>query len=239
MNLGAKTYDDPLFIKSVEKSADFLEIMAIEGKDYTFLKEFSKPIVIHAQHEVFGLNTADPSKRAKNLSSISYAIKMADMFKSKKVVLHPGRVDEENCSEEEAISFIKSINDERILLENICFPKSSLCLTPENMAKVLKETGKGFCLDINHAIVAALSLNKDPYEFLEEFSKLNPQLYHLGGQDINENDKTHLSFKNSNLDLNKIFKIIPKNAEITLEVTTNANLTNYDLNFIRKFIGEK
>lgn len=236
MNIGAKTYGDVDFMKKVDNSADFFEIMAIEGKDYSFLKNFSKPIVIHAQHESFGVNNADKTKKIKNLSSISCAIKMADKYKSKKIVLHPGRIDEKNCSEEEAISFINSIKDDRILIENVCYPESNLCLTPESMTRVLKETGKGFCFDINHAIVAAQYLNKDPYSFLEEFSKLKPQLYHLGGQDITLKDKTHLSFKNSNIDLNKIFKIIKRDIDITLEVTVNPSDTLYDIDFMRKFI---
>ena len=67
MKIGIKTFDDALLLESLKEKADFIEVMAIEGNNYDFLKKFSLPIVIHAQHEVFGIN--NPSLTLIQLSS--------------------------------------------------------------------------------------------------------------------------------------------------------------------------
>jgi len=244
MKIGVKTWSSESFLKSFEKKADFFEIQAIEKNKYEFLKKFSKPLVIHAQHYGFGINHADKTIYKKNLKSINFARKMADSFKSKIIIMHPGELTNKNCSKEQAIKFAKNIKDKRILIENV--PRSKierLCTTPQETKEFLKLTNKKFCLDINHAISTALLLKQDYIKVLKEFIKLKPSHYHLGGQKIKKRlsgklkDMTHLGFKNSNIPLKRIMKIIPKNAYITLEVTTNIKKTEYDLNFIKNIIS--
>ena len=235
MKIGVKNYGDLDYFRALNDRVDFFEIMAIEGKDYSFMEEFDKPITIHAQHEGFGINIADKTKTEKNLSSIRFAISLADKFNSKFIILHPGKVIDENCSEEQAISFLNSIKDKRVIVENVVFVKNKIGVTPESISKLMKVTGRGLCFDVNHAIVTALELGKDPYEFLKEFVKLKPSYYHIGGQKMSKGaDGTHLSFKDSDIDLDKIFKIIPKNAQIALEVSRDIENTKYDADLIRK-----
>ena len=45
----------------------------------------------------------------------------------------------------------------------------------------------------------------------------------------------HKSFRDSEMDMEKIMKIIPDRAEITLEVTTDVENTKYDVDFVRRF----
>ena len=99
----------------------------------------------------------------------------------------------------------------------------------------LKETKAGFCFDINHAIETAIYLNEDYIEFIKKFVELKPAHYHLGGQNIKQK-KGHISFKESDIDLKKILELIPKNAEITLEVSTDIEKTKEDLKIIRNLI---
>jgi len=235
MKIGVKNYGDLNYFRALNDKADYFEIMAIPGKDYSYMDEFDKPIAIHAQHEGFGINIADKSKVDKNLESINFAISLADRFNSKVIIQHPGKIDDKNCSEEQAISFLNSIKDKRVIIENVTFVKNRICVTPENISKFMKKTGKGLCFDVNHAIVTALELKKDPYEYLREFVKLKPSYYHIGGQKMSLGaNGTHFSFKNSDIDLEKIMKILPKNAEVTLEVSMNAEDTKYDVDLIRK-----
>ena len=93
MKIGVKTFDDTNVLKHFEDKADFFEIMAIRGKDYSFLKKFSLPLVIHKEHQNFGINIADKTKQKINLESVNHAIKIADMVNSKKLILHPGLID--------------------------------------------------------------------------------------------------------------------------------------------------
>jgi endonuclease IV len=232
MKFGVKNFDDRTFFKHFEDEAYFFEVMAIEGKDYSFLKEFNLPIVVHAQHEGFGVNNADKTKITKNESSINFAISMANQYKSSKIILHPGFIADENCSEEQAISFINSIKDKRVLIENLSAREGCFCATPQQTKKFLKATGKDFCFDINHAIMTAIILKQDYLEIIKEFIKLKPNHYHLGGQDLKQN-KAHLSFKESYINLKEIIKLIPKDAEITLEVTTDIKKTEEDIKIIK------
>jgi deoxyribonuclease IV len=239
MKIGVKTYDNMDFLEYFKDKCDFFEVMAIETIDYSFLKNFSKPIVIHAQHERFLINNADKLKETKNLASSDFARKLADNTKSKKIILHPGRIENNNCSEENSINFFKNIKDKRILIENCPNRKNFLLSTPLKAKEFLKQTDKGFCLDINHAIETAIYEKIDYLDVLKAFIKLRPVHYHLCGQRI-ETGETHLAFEDgSDIDLDEIFKLIPKNAEITLEVSTDIKKTENDLNLIKKYIKIK
>ncbi|MDD5700336.1 MAG: TIM barrel protein [Candidatus Nanoarchaeia archaeon] len=236
MKIGVKTFNDPAFLRHFEKDADFFEIMAIEGKDYSFLSEFSKPIIIHAQHHKFGINNSDKTKHQKNSNSIKFARDLANKNQSTKIIVHPGELIDNNCSLQESLSFINSLNDSRTLIENMPHPQKYLCSTPEQMAEYIKETGLGFCFDINHAISAALVVEKDPYSFIEGFVNLKPSHYHLCGHKIKDKDITHLNFVDSEIDLKKIFSMLPKDAEITLEIPNDVEKTEKDIEMIRSFI---
>ena len=113
--------------------------------------------------------------------------------------------------------------------------KRFLCATPEETKEFMKKTGVKLCLDINHAVETAVYLNKNYLEFIKEFIKLKPAHYHLGGQNIKQN-KSHIDFKGSDINLKEILKLIPKDAEITLEVTTDIEKTKEDLKFIKNIL---
>jgi endonuclease IV len=239
MKLGVKTFDNPKFLKYFENKADFFEIMASQKVNYSFLKDFSLPMVIHAEHMGFNMNPADKTKKDINLKSINYAIKIANLANSKKIIFHPGVIENKNCSFEEAVSFINNIQDERIIIENLPLKEESsisLCSTPKNTKKLLKETGKGFCFDVNHSILTSIFLKKNLNYFTKEFLKINPTHFHIGGQKIKFPFKDHLSFKNSELNIKEILDLYPKNAEITLETETDIKSVDFDLEYIKKNI---
>jgi sugar phosphate isomerase/epimerase len=242
MKIGVKNYSDEEYFSALLDRADFLEVMAIPGKDYSYLGKLGKPITIHAQHERFGINVADKTKKEKNLESINFAIELANKFNSKVIIQHPGKIVNEHCSEEQAIDFLNSIKDKRVIIENVTHIKNKIGITFEGVGDIMKKTGKGLCFDVNHAIITALELGKDPYEYLMEFVKLKPAYYHIGGQEIHGGaEGTHLSFKDkeSNIDLDKVLKIIPKDAQIALEVSTDIEKTKYDVDLTRKLDKER
>lgn len=159
MKIGVKTFDSENFLKHFENKADFFEIMAVQKNDYSFLKKFSLPIVIHAEHERFGINSSDISKKEENLKSLNFAIKVANLANSKKIIAHPGSVEKgnPNSSIKNSIDFYREIDDERILIENVSDEGTlpnfiRLCRTAKEAKKFIKETRKGFCFDVNHAL---------------------------------------------------------------------------------------
>lgn len=235
MKIGVKTYSSPEFLKHFGKEVDFFEVMVADGNNYDFVKTLSKPVVIHAQHETLGINNADSTQIAKNTASFESARKVADSCKAKRIILHPGRINDKNCSRETFVSFVKKLKDKRILVENLI--GNYLCTTPEETASIMKATGAGLCLDINHAIFTALALKQDPLDMIREFVELKPVHYHLGGQRMRVGDMAHLSFQDSDLDIVGILKLIPEDAEITLEVSTDIKKVENDIKIIRQIIS--
>ena len=239
MKIGVKTYDNADFLHQFKKNADFFEIMAVQDNDYSFLGEFSKakPIVVHAEHQAFGTNPADKSKEIQDKGSIKFAQQIANLNGTEKIVIHPGRIENTNCKKENAINFIKSLKDKRILIENLP-SENSLCKTPDEVKEFMKKTKCGFCFDINHAIISAINQKKDYIKFLKEFIKLKPSHYHFGGQKIAEKKDSHLSLAESEIDLKEIIKLLPKNAEITLETEQDIEKTEQDIKIIKNMIKQ-
>jgi deoxyribonuclease-4 len=238
MKIGVKTFNNEEFLKYFEDKANFFEVQAIQKNNYDFLKKFSKPMIIHAEHMGFGINPTDKKIYEKNLNSLNFARELADKTKSKKIILHPGHIINNNYSKEQSIYFVNSLNDKRIIIENLSPINNGICETPKEMKEFMKLTGAGFCLDINHAIQTALILGIDYMKFLKDFLKLKPVHFHIGGQKLLKEDIAHKSFKDSELNLREILKLFPKDAEITLETAIPIKEVEEDLITIREVIKE-
>ena len=63
---------------------------------------------------------------------------------------------------------------------------------------------------------------------------MNPIHYHLGGEKI-PRGISHIGFNDSDLNLGKVFSLISKDAEITLEVGINEEEVSEDLKIVEKF----
>ena len=238
MKFGVKIFCDANFADYFKDKADFLEVMAIEGKDYSFLENYPLPIVIHAMHHGFGINPADKTLLEKNLKSINFAISLADRFGAKKIILHPGRLDSEYCSFEQSVSFFKDL-DSRIIFENVPL-KYSFCPEFSKVDKVkgfISRTNRNFCFDINHGIQTAEDLGVDFMQVIKDFLTLKPVMYHIGGHRIGMKDIGHRSFDDSDIPLKEIFDLFPKDVEVTMEVTPDIARTEKDLELIRGLIA--
>lgn len=237
MKLGVKIFDDEKFLDYFEDKADFFEVQGICGNDYGFLKKYSKPIVIHAEHFKQGSNPADESKERENLKSINFSRRLADKVGAKKIILHPGRLMNRNCSLDNAVKFFKRLRDKRVIIEN-CYSDGSIVSTPEDAKRFMKESGADLCFDISHAIVCANRLKVDYILFMKEFLKLKPRHFHIGGQKMSSRIDSHCSFGDlkSDIDLKKVLSYYPKNAWLTLEVTTSIKKTEFDLGYVRKVV---
>ncbi len=86
-----------------------------------------------------------------------------------------------------------------------------------------------FCLDIGHCFCSANAQNIEPYEYLKEFLKFNPKLYHLTDNDFYSPIDKHLHFGEGNFDIEKILNYLPNRAKVTLETVKNSqnNLNDY------------
>jgi len=240
MKIGVKTYHDEDFLGHFKNKCDFFEVQAIQKNDYDFLKNFKKPMVIHAEHQGFGVNACDSNLHAKNLKSIKFARKLADFVSAKKIILHAGMLLNDKCSKEVSVKFVKNIKDNKIIIENHSSYEKGLCSTPEKMREFLDLTGKRFCLDINHAISSAKQSGANDFKIIKDFIKMKPAHYHLGGQKfinffgLYKKDVTHLSFLDSEIDLKRIVKLIPSSAMVTLETAMGIRNVEEDLGIMKK-----
>jgi endonuclease IV len=246
MKIGVKTFNEIEILEKFKDHVDFFEIMALDKPNpqvLEFIKNSNMPIIIHSQHAGFGINNADKSKINKNKKAMEKAIEHANHSNAKRIIVHPGEKENETCSENNSLEFIKSFPDSRIIIENM--PKipltKGICLgySPESIKLFMEKTGAGFCLDINHAICSAIENDLDYKSYLKDFIKLKPAHYHLGGQKIRKNRQTHLSLEDSEINIKEIVELLPANAEITLETTTDLNKIQRDIDIIKKYISEK
>lgn len=234
MKIGVKTWDNPEFLKHFENKVDFFEVQAIRKNDYSFLKNFSLPIVIHAEHQNFGVNIANKDKWYESFEAVNFAKKIADFCDSKKIIVHPSSHLEGDFIEH-SIDFLKKNFDDRILIENL---PAYVGNSPEDIREIMNKSGVGFCFDVNHSLGYPKKSKKEDIKKIREFLRLGPRHFHIGGQRILRNKiLTHLSLKNFDFDWKEILKLYPCNAWITLEVTTDVKDVEGDIEYIRDIIN--
>ena len=244
MKFGVKTFHNKKFLDYFIGKADFFEVQAIQTNNYDFLKKYVKlkiPFVIHAEHFRWGFNPADKTKKESNLKSVNFAQELADKTKAEKIIIHPGLINNNNCSKEHAIDFFKKINDKRVLIENLAPAEDRLCSLPNELEDFIKQTNKRFIYDLSHTILASIHFNLDKIKLIKDFLKLKPDHFHISGQNFNSTVDQHGTFKieKDNMpNFKDILKLYPKDAEITLEVTPDIKKTEYDLKFIRDFVKD-
>jgi deoxyribonuclease-4 len=98
--------------------------------------------------------------------------------------------------------------------------------SPQQIKKLMQNKF-GFCLDLNHAIKAAISLKKDYKEYIAEFLKLNPKVLHISDGDLRNEEDKHLDIGEGEYDFNFLADYIRKSGSeyITLE-TPRADLNS-------------
>ena len=180
------------------------------------------PVIIHAPHASFGLNTGDRELETSNRHQLRDSRRFADLLHSETIILHAGEGEGETYINETIRQF-RLINDPRITLENLPYQCSSTHKilhgsSVEEVRQIIAETGCQFCLDFSHAVCASNHHQLDVYKELERYNALHPVMYHLCDGDINSEVDQHLHYGEGNYDLKRIHnQIIRDNAPLTLE----------------------
>jgi len=203
----------------------YIELTPIPNTRITAFLKHELPYIIHITTERYGLNIGDTDKQNFNLKTINRCIDWANRLDA-----HPGFGLIDN-----AIKFLTNIDDRRILIENM--PKIGLNnekmigYTPEQI-KELANGRFGSCLDLNHAIKAAVSLNKDYKRFITEFLGLNPKMFHISDGNLNNEKDEHLPIGEGDYDFEFLMSCIKRNESkyVTLETPrTDLNSVNEDV----------
>jgi deoxyribonuclease-4 len=215
---------------------NYIELTPIPGTEITPFLSFNLPYIVHITTEHYGLNIADRNKRDLNLKTIENCILWADKLEAKYLILHPGY----DGSIDYAINFLDEIQDKRILIENM--PKigitneSMLGYSPKQI-KQLRGCKFGFCLDLNHAIKAAVSLKLDYKTYIRDFLKFNPDVFHISDGCLSHGKDEHLAPGEGEYDFKFLIQCVSSTPSkcVTLETPRN-NLMSFeeDLNHLRK-----
>lgn len=176
----------------------YIELTPIPGTKIDSFLSYDIPYTIHITTERHGLNIADRHKIDFNFELINNSLSWADQLNAKFLVLHPGY-----GNLEDTIEFLDLVNDNRILIENM--PKIGLNnekmvgYSPEQIRDLIGSRF-GFCLDLNHAIKAAVGMGIDYRSFVKEFFSLNPSYFHISDGCLNNYLDEHLAVGDGNYD---------------------------------------
>ncbi|MCK4650916.1 sugar phosphate isomerase/epimerase [Candidatus Babeliales bacterium] len=200
---------------------DYIELFSVPDSfknNISLWKNLKIPYVIHAPHSAVGLNFAKKESFKKNLKLAYEAKRFADELNSDIIIFHPGIDGDIN----QTVFQLNKIFDERIVVENKPYfglVDDLVCVgnSPEQINFIMEKTGVGFCLDIGHAIYSANAQKVEPFSYLKEFVKLSPKIFHLCDGDFNGIYDQHKHFGKGNFNFEKIFKILPENAYISVE----------------------
>lgn len=233
LNLGFKIYSDEVnkydneVIKILNKNLfSYIELFINPDTTETiqdwkkFKKKIGLPFTLHAPHSIYNINLADENQFEFNKKILKQQVDIfTEELNAEYVVVHPGK--QHNI--EETVRQLKLINPKKIAIENKPLI-SKKTMTPTYRGGVVEEIKYvrdnyecGFCLDISHCMSTANAINKNPYEYLQEFQKLNPTCYHISGNKLSSMVDLHLHFTDCDWDLSKIFQIIDTSKNITVE----------------------
>ena len=171
----------------LKKDFDYIELSAIKN---TFDKKLLSnikgiPIIIHCDNDS---NFAKEELYKQNIAVLREAQRFADFFDAKYIILHPGY--DGNISNVNKL--LSEISDKRFCVENM--PGKIIDLTLNCIGRTYEEMKSieidNYCLDISHAIKAAITLNIDIFQNIKELLKLNPSIIHISDSNLsNEIDR--------------------------------------------------
>jgi len=237
--VGAKFFPNgKAFYHKIKKYADFVEIMAKEGAEYPFLEEYTKPIIIHMEHDGFGINFANSSKRRKNAKAVKWAVKLANKFHAKKIIIHAGYIENKHCTVHEIVHQLQSLWDKRMIFENLIYVGNKQYMHSYDVKQLKYLTmlfKTGICLDISHAVITASELQKKPETILKELCTLPVQHIHVCDGFLEIPKDKHLHIGDGNFPLTQYLKLLPKNVDITLETGKNIQKWKKDVTFVKKY----
>lgn len=220
---------------TIQKAADlikqdifqYVELTPIPNTDITPFLSYEIPYVIHITTERHGFNIADKQKQDFNLKIIDDCVQWADQLDAKYLILHPGF-----GSINDTMDFLDLIEDHRILIENMpkvgIYDEKMVGYSPEQIERLMGSRF-GFCLDLNHAVKAAVSLKLEYKLFIKDFLKLNPLLFHISDGNLNYEKDEHLAIGKGKYDFGFFMNCMSSqfNGSVTLE-TPRLNLQGFD-----------
>ncbi len=226
------------FLDAMQNYVDFVEIMAVEGAEYSFLKKWKKGVIIHHEHDGFGVNHANPEKIKKNKAATKWAIHLANKFNAEKIIVHAGHMENKECSLKEVTKQLTPLWDKRIIFENLIHIAGGhymFCYKKEQLEYLTSMFKTGICLDISHGVISGVERHNDPEYFLKELQALPILHGHVCDGHLETPIDQHIHIGDGNFPLKEYLKYIPKKRDMTLETPKNIEKAKKDIAFLRKY----
>lgn len=241
LKLGPSVTSD--HIHQTRDIVDFYELYAQIGCGYDELQNFDKPIVLHIPHSSDGTNFANPEKRDINLRTLEHVLRLAEKFNVKKLVFHPELYENEACTIDSLVTFVRENYDPRLHVENM--PYNSLGVlhmgsSVDEIERIMREANVKFCLDLAHATEYLTYKNMD-LQKIDDYVKLGPSHYHVTDTDLSlvfdpNFDETHLNIGEGNMNFSDTLAHLPDGAELTLETPMNASKNIDEISLIKSWL---
>jgi len=222
---------------------DYIELYIVPDsyeKTIDAWKGLDIPYIIHAPHSYSGLNFSIKDYEVKNRYLIGEVDSFRKALKPAKIIFHPGIQGSTNETIRQILLIKKDFPElfDLAIIENK--PKIGLkgevCVgsSPEEIKRIIVETGIGFCLDIGHAIYYSSWANLQYENVIDSFLVLKPHVFHLSDGDMNSKIDLHLNLGAGNFELTTILQKIPREACITIETNKDLamNLKDFELDVI-------
>lgn len=178
---------------------------------------------IHAPHFSQHVNLADKDYFEHNKEVYKQVNTFAKALNAEYTVVHGGM----DGTVEEIVRQVLIIKPYKMRIENKPFvaprkPDSMLCrgATIEEIKYIKDNCGCGFNLDIGHAFCSAVSQKIDQIEYVKRFLELKPDSYHISDGEYNNPIDIHYHLGDGDYDWSKIFPLLDKNKNWTLETIT-------------------
>jgi len=219
----------------LEHDADYVEILLFseDEAELSKLSEAGIPLIIHSGHFSQGLCLSD-NNETSNIRTLENTTRIAGRLGAKFIIIHPDFGDIHNL-----INVLKQVDCSKILVENM--PKyhtegvDFIGYSPQEILQIMNETGCGFCLDFEKAYKAAWAQGKNAKQYIIEFLKLKPTVFHISDCQKKVKTDQHLNLGEGNIDLAFIKnQIVDCGGYVTFEVPLQNGITNSIMN-IRYF----
>lgn len=243
MNIGLKLWSTNLANYAKEALrlyengyCSYVELYAVPGifeETATGWKNLNIPFTLHCPHFAHGFNLSKAELSDSNRKLFDEVRRFADFLNVDFIVIHGGI----GGDVEETAKQLKALNEPRALIENkpykavpiIAPGKICVGYSPEQIELIKNESGCGFCLDFNHAICAANSFKLNHIDYLKEFMKLKPDMFHLSDlPDEKTEYDGHFHLGEGQIDLKSFAQFMKKDSKVSLETAKNSKTSLED-----------
>ncbi len=237
MRIGIKQFSDQLEqykddLINFKDKYDYIELYVYPAQmeklqGWTDLKnKYNIAFTVHAPHFSQHVNLADKSYFEYNRMVYEQVNAYAKALDAEYTVVHGGM----DGSVEEIVRQIEIIKPYKMRIENKPYvaprkPDTMVCrgATVEEIKFIQDNYDCGFNLDVGHAFCSAVSQKINQLEYVKQFLELNPDSYHISDGIYNDRIDIHYHLGDGDYEWNKIFPLLDKNLNWTLETITKNN----------------